>query len=275
MDVSFGMVPRSATRQFRELSRNAYGLFTILCAYRNDRTGECFPTMAEQMRESGLNRTAWYEAWSNLEEKGWAKRPARDGGQIVLLKGFEAENGGQKSESGDTGLQQLADNPVSGDTGQKIRESRTESSGNPGLHIGITNHEQTMNKPKRDGARARDDFSPAEIALLGILGWGLAPGQVQADRVRLAAEQLDELAAHYGSPYEPLPERVARFPDYIKAHGYKRWGPDMIATHWKRAIDWMNSNGDPNGTSTNRRKTRAEIDEEILRARDYKSFNDS
>ena len=88
MSDRFAIVPRDVYRRFKEVKPNAFALYIALCGYRNSETGQCTPTMNEQLQELGLSRTRWYEARADLIEKGWLHWPDVDGGQIDLRVGF-------------------------------------------------------------------------------------------------------------------------------------------------------------------------------------------
>ena len=270
MSDRFARLPFKALTRLHELKGNELLLYTWLCLHRGD-DGQCNPGDDLLMEETQLTRSPFNVARKGLIDTGWVEC---DFSTRSYRLAFHPEK---------------QDEPPSRKPGQSHPENRDEvipksrmvhpekqdgSSRKPGCHIGRTDHEQTMNSKGNTAHSREKPLTEIHLALLRILGWGLAPSVEHYEQVALVAEELVGLAEHYGQEYAPTPERIARFPDYIKAGQFSRWGPRAITNHWKRAVDWMNSAGEHNGTSTNRRKTRAELDEEILRARDYKSFND-
>jgi hypothetical protein len=189
-----------------------------------------------------------------LIEKGWIRsldRPDLPAKRIVkIVKGWRsrAERSRLKSspKTRENGSQNLGERLPSFGSAPEVGETFSQNLGEFSQNLGGINrntsppaHDQPMLARAQEEQTAGDDFSAAEIALLSILGWGLVPNPERAKQVKCAAAELEDLAVCYGANYAPLPERIARFPDYAKAQKFSTWTLRAVVNHWKRCVDWL------------------------------------
>jgi len=124
-------------------------------------------------------------------------------------------------------------------------------------HIRNNRHEPKKETDMEPTSLSETEEEATQQALFHLFGWRtLVKSSLHVEQVKMTAQQLFGMRECYGAEYAPLPERIARFPDFAREMEFKKFGPNAVVNYWKRFVDW-DKERQRNGTSKHHRNANA------------------